>query len=376
MPGTTGCGDEVPDGHGGSRPAPQRTQTGETEARVVQSCTTLRVECTVSGSRSGAADRSARSSRPSRCAASRRRVGPDRGAGPALAITTATYGRKTAPRRGRPPQPARPATTAPDEADRADAHRDQVARLPRRDVVAAAGRATVVIRTASRLRCRSRGSHASTVRRVVAATPRPRPVDLTEVAAMTNRTYRVTEIVGTSPDGIDAGHPQRHRAGQQDAAPPRLVRGDPGPWPGQGRRGRALPGRPQARLPARGRVRRPAGVLVGYPIAYVDVSVPTTREQIRPRHRRQPRHRPRHRPGVPRARATRSPSPRAAAGRPRAPSACAATSPTRRPSRRRSRRSRRRTARSRCSSPTPASPRTPCCCGCPRTTGPRSSTPT
>ena len=31
---------------------------------------------------------------------------------------------------------------------------------------------------------------------------------------MSNRTYRVTEIVGTSPDGIDQADPQRRRAGR------------------------------------------------------------------------------------------------------------------------------------------------------------------
>ena len=73
---------------------------------------------------------------------------------------------------------------------------------------------------------------------------------------MSNRTYRVTEIVGTSPDGIDQAIRNGIERASHDAAPPRLVRGHPGPRPGQGRHRRALPGRPQARLPARGRLSR------------------------------------------------------------------------------------------------------------------------
>ena len=71
---------------------------------------------------------------------------------------------------------------------------------------------------------------------------------------MSDRTYRVTEIVGTSPDGID----QAIRNGLERAS--ETLRHldwfevDPGPRSGQGRRGRALPGRHQARLPARGRL--------------------------------------------------------------------------------------------------------------------------
>ena len=71
---------------------------------------------------------------------------------------------------------------------------------------------------------------------------------------MSNRTYRVTEIVGTSPDGIDQAVRNGDRARGPDPAPHRLVRDHPGPRPGQGRRRRALPGRHEGRLPPRGRV--------------------------------------------------------------------------------------------------------------------------
>src|SRR4051794_5682253 len=54
--------------------------------------------------------------------------------------------------------------------------------------------------------------------------------------------------------GNRPGHPQRHLARRADAPPRRLVRGHPGPRPGQGRSGRALPGWPQAWLPPRGRL--------------------------------------------------------------------------------------------------------------------------
>src|SRR4051794_36870346 len=54
--------------------------------------------------------------------------------------------------------------------------------------------------------------------------------------------------------GNRPGHPQRHLARRADVAPRRLVRGHPGPRPGQGRSGRALPGGPQAWLPPRGRL--------------------------------------------------------------------------------------------------------------------------
>ena len=53
---------------------------------------------------------------------------------------------------------------------------------------------------------------------------------------MSNRTYRVTEIVGTSPDGIDQAIRNGIERAAQHAAPHRLVRGHPGPRPGQGRR--------------------------------------------------------------------------------------------------------------------------------------------
>ena len=72
---------------------------------------------------------------------------------------------------------------------------------------------------------------------------------------MSNRTYRVTEIVGTSPDGIDqavrngierAGKTLRHL----DWFEVTQVRGQVK----DGSR-RALPGRHEGRLPARGRLR-------------------------------------------------------------------------------------------------------------------------
>ncbi|CAA9346269.1 MAG: Dodecin (COG3360) Flavin-binding, partial [uncultured Nocardioidaceae bacterium] len=50
------------------------------------------------------------------------------------------------------------------------------------------------------------------------------------------------------------GHPQRRGEGRPDAPARRLVRDDRGAWAGQGRHGRALPGRSQDRLPPRGRL--------------------------------------------------------------------------------------------------------------------------
>ena len=94
-------------------------------------------------------------------------------------------------------------------------------------------------------------------------------------------------------------------------------------------------------------------------------------------HRRQPGHRPGHRAGLRQAGRPGGRHPPRHAARP--------DGPLRRPVRhhRRRRRSTRRSprsrpswARSRCSSPTPASPTTRCCCGCPRSSSPASSTPT
>ena len=71
---------------------------------------------------------------------------------------------------------------------------------------------------------------------------------------MSNRTYRVTEIVGHLRDRCGRRDPQRDRPGGADPAAPRLVRGHPGPRPGRRRRAAALPGRHEARLPPRGRL--------------------------------------------------------------------------------------------------------------------------
>ncbi len=111
---------------------------------------------------------------------------------------------------------------------------------------------------------------------------------------MSNRTYRVTEIVGTSPDGIDHAIRNGVERASPHPASPRLVRGHPGARPGRGRQGRALPGRAQGGLPAGGRL------TAGSPDSAPAPVVPprSGREQIGTRHRRQPGHRPRHRPGV------------------------------------------------------------------------------
>jgi hypothetical protein len=63
---------------------------------------------------------------------------------------------------------------------------------------------------------------------------------IAERDVMTNHTYRVIEIVGTSPDGIDAAI--------------RLVRGAVRPRTSGGRGRRTLPGDAKGRLPARGRL--------------------------------------------------------------------------------------------------------------------------
>ena len=82
------------------------------------------------------------------------------------------------------------------------------------------------------------------------------PAYVGTVERMTNRTYRVTEIVGTSPDGIDeairngierASRTLRHL----DWFEVTQVRGQV-----KDGAGRALPGRHQGRLPARGRLGR------------------------------------------------------------------------------------------------------------------------
>ena len=71
---------------------------------------------------------------------------------------------------------------------------------------------------------------------------------------MSNRTYRVTEIVGTSPDGID----QAVRNGIERAAQTlrHLDWFEVTQVRGQVKDGqcRALPGRDEGRLPARGRL--------------------------------------------------------------------------------------------------------------------------
>ena len=60
---------------------------------------------------------------------------------------------------------------------------------------------------------------------------------------MSNHTYRVTEIVGTSPDGIDQAIRNGIAPGVPDPPRPRLVRGDRGPRPDRRRADRALAGR-------------------------------------------------------------------------------------------------------------------------------------
>ena len=90
---------------------------------------------------------------------------------------------------------------------------------------------------------------------------------------MTNRTYRVTEIVGTSPEGIDARDPQRRssRASQTlrhiDWFEVTEVRGQVK----DGTR-RALPGRAQGRLPARGRLSVRLAVQRGGDFGYPSVA--------------------------------------------------------------------------------------------------------
>ncbi len=69
---------------------------------------------------------------------------------------------------------------------------------------------------------------------------------------MSNHTYRVTEIVGTSPDGVDQAVRNGITRASQTLRNLDVVRGDPGTRPDRGRRGRALAGRPQARLPPGG----------------------------------------------------------------------------------------------------------------------------
>ena len=133
---------------------------------------------------------------------------------------------------------------------------------------------------------------------------------------MSNRTYRVTEIVGTSPDGIDQAIRNGIERAAPDPAPPRLVRGHPGPRPGQGRRRRALPGRPQGRLPPRGRLSRRADF--AYPavvdsVGDVSDSPRAQPSQIGARDRRQPRASAGPSPRRSSPRATRSRSPTAAA---------------------------------------------------------------
>ena len=119
------------------------------------------------------------------------------------------------------------------------AHRDQVAPLPVRDVLVVAARRGG---DPDRLRllwpCPHRTStglydHRADRRLDRGTRPTGRP---TRGATMSNRSYRVTEVVGTSPDGIDQAIRNGDRASLAHPAPPRLVRGDPGPRPGQGRR--------------------------------------------------------------------------------------------------------------------------------------------
>jgi dodecin len=70
---------------------------------------------------------------------------------------------------------------------------------------------------------------------------------------MTNHTYRVIEIVGTSPDSVDAAIRNGLASGKDDTRT-RLVRGAVGPRPPGGRGRRTLPGDAKGRLPARGRL--------------------------------------------------------------------------------------------------------------------------
>ena len=211
----------VPDDHGGSRPAPgANCRRGRLSSRG-DSCTATtwsNVRRVLGASAGGSLGRPGRSGAP-RCAAppGRQREVVALGRGSALAITTATYGRKQRSRDQHPPQPAR--------ADQRRPPTKQTVRMRHRDARSGAAApamsssrlaAAVVIRTASRSPCWSRAM-PPLVRRYdrIPRPLRPSPRRHRE-APMSNRTYRVTEIVGTSPDGID----QAIRNGIERAARP------------------------------------------------------------------------------------------------------------------------------------------------------------
>ena len=67
---------------------------------------------------------------------------------------------------------------------------------------------------------------------------------------MSDHVYSISEIVGTSPDTIEDAVRNALSARQQDAAQPRLVRGDRDARPHRRRRrDRPLPGHAEARVP-------------------------------------------------------------------------------------------------------------------------------
>src|SRR4051794_17635477 len=135
----------------------------------------------------------------------------------------------------------------------------------------------VVIRTASSpgrpaCRRRSRAMTPSYVGRVCDHRPHRRPHDEPHLPRHRDRRHLARRH--------RRGHPQRRRPCREDAAPPRLVRDDPGPWPDQGRSGGALPGRAQGRVPTRGRLSNSPYPVVVASLAGVSEAEQTTGRSV------------------------------------------------------------------------------------------------